>query len=190
MSAPLNSLDRILSARAARHRGVCDLCLTGIVEGSIFDTHGYGECVEMPDNFGTLYFDELRHRGVAIIRLWRDGRERFDLHEGWQLYRREPAGYPRDVKYRVMLTKANAIANGYYVAKSENLRQIHGANYWRINMGTLARIEVPSYETLRNMLLDGDFTDDGDPEGGDYVLACRVALMITAERYRPFDFNR
>lgn len=47
----------------------CDLCGDPIRYSAIFDPremHGYGECVEMPDNFMSPYFDELRHRGVAI----------------------------------------------------------------------------------------------------------------------------
>jgi transcription elongation factor Elf1 len=155
----------------------CDLCGTTILP---FDMHGYGECVEMPDNFMSIYFDELRHRGVALARSWGEDRQRFESH-------REPVPqYPRDFKFRVMMTKANALANAYYVAKREALAAVIGdRNYWYVDDRILAKLEVPSYEMMRNMLLDGDFVDDGDPTGGDYVLACRVALQITAARYRP-----
>lgn len=153
---------------------ICELCGYSISSPSgLFDTHGYGECVDMPDNFCSIYFDELRHRGVALMAM-----VKWHSRVQWQ--------YPREIKMRAMLMKAYALANAYYAAKRESLTAIFGdEGYWHIHNRLLARIEVPSYEMMRSMLLDGDFTDDGNVEGGDYILACRVALQVTADRYRP-----
>lgn len=62
-----------------RHRRmrtrICELCGDPISLARSYEpfdpmeSHGYGECVEMPDNFDSQFFDELRHRGVALTRV-------------------------------------------------------------------------------------------------------------------------
>lgn len=127
----------------------------------------------------------VRERGVSLVKTWGDGMQRFDDIADTPAYRLRNMPYPASVKYRVMLTKAWAIANAFYLAKRETIEAVIGPLTITMPRWKLARLELPTYERMRNMLLDGDFTDDGDPTGGDYILACRAALNVTQDRYGP-----
>lgn len=55
-------------------------------------------------------------------------------------------------------------------------RGVDGEYYWRRS--------IPHYDTVKWYILDGDGFDDENWEGGDYMLACRIALHLTASRYQ------
>jgi hypothetical protein len=219
---------------------LCELCGEEIHHSAEFDPreqHGYGECVEMPDNFMSDFFDEQRHRKVALaprglfdpelgcVRGWQRQRtlpwwvyqRPYDQMRargvaavllGWEMHvllgdyleaswdtdasgaevasrmlpefrGRRPfvCPVPSALRYAWMRSKAYAFANGYYSAEVINQRE------QGLNESFYARLTIPKYELLKWAILDGDGFDDENPFGGDYILACRLAMELTADRY-------
>jgi hypothetical protein len=85
---------------------------------------------------------------------------------------------PASVKLQVMRSKAYAFLDGYYVAVYTRFPEA-----WSLPKYERDRVLMPTYEQVRNCIVDGDGFDD-EAGSGDYVLACRVALEVTRDRYK------
>lgn len=137
-------------------------------------------------------YDDMRERGVAIVQL------------GWEMYVSLGAaharycrldrehGYPklpqfgqryvphctipRDQRYDVMRAIAWSFCDGWYCAEKRNQRERHLNEEW------YWRLTIPTYEMVRNRITDG-FGFDDEEGSGDWLLACRIALDVTKERY-------
>lgn len=131
-------------------------------------------------------------RGVAIVLLgwdietapiYDDPRRwnRYHHHEDpkWPDFRgRRPwsCGVPKQVRYQVMYSKACAFMDGYYVAFRQTSELVRLSERFPF-------LNVPHYDQVKWRILDGDGFDDENVEGGDYILAARIALALTASRY-------
>jgi hypothetical protein len=118
-----------------------------------------------------------RERGVAIVLVWGPGEPHFGY---WRL---SECKIPATLKLQVMITKAAAFCDGFYVAEMINQREQH------LDERYYTRRTIPTYEAVRSRILDGDNFDE-DVGSGDYTLACRVALEATRDRYRWLGFGR